>query len=253
MTGLPPTAVMLHDVLADGQDPDDSGFSGAAAAHYKINQQLLEVIADHPMAGATDLTFDDGGVSAVRVIAPVLEEHGLRGTFLVTTSKIGSSGFVDAGDIDRLAQRGHVIGTHSHTHPERMPDLSREDLLREWRTSAVILEQIVGHPITTGSVPNGFADDKVVETAAAAGIRVLYTSVPVVRRRRHAGVELVGRFAVLRSHDRDRVVGLLAGRRAPRIRQQVRWYGLAFPKRLLGPAYPAVHAQIHRALARRSG
>jgi peptidoglycan/xylan/chitin deacetylase (PgdA/CDA1 family) len=243
---------MLHDVLAAGQDPDDSGFPGAAAAHYKIDQGLLEDLAGHPLAGPAALTFDDGGVSAVRVIAPVLEEHGLRGTFLVATSKIGSPGFMDAGDIAQLARRGHVIGTHSHTHPERMPDLSRESLLTEWRTSAEILEQIVGHPVTTGSVPNGFADDTVVETAAAAGIRVLYTSVPVMRRRRHAGVELVGRFAVLRSHDRDRVLGLLAGRRAPRIRQQVRWYGLALPKRLLGPAYPGLHALAHRVLAQRS-
>jgi peptidoglycan/xylan/chitin deacetylase (PgdA/CDA1 family) len=253
MSGRPPFAIMLHDVLADGQDPDESGFPGAAAAHYKIDQKVLEVLARHPLAGSAELTFDDAGVSAVRVIAPILEEHGLRGTFLVPTSKIGSPGFVKAGDVERLAQRGHVIGTHSHTHPERMPDLSYECLLAEWRTSREILEQIVGQPVTTGSVPNGFTDDKVVESAAAAGIRVLYTSVPVARRRRHAGVELVGRFAVLRSHDGDRVAGLLAGRRAPRLRQQVRWYGLALPKRLLGPAYPVLHAQIHRVLARRSG
>ena len=248
MTGLPPIAIMLHDVLADGQDPDDSGFPGAAAAHYKIDQPLLEGLAGHPLAGSADLTFDDGGVSAARVIAPVLEEHGLRGTFLVTTSKIGSPGFLDVGDIERLDRRGHVIGTHSHTHPERMPALSYESVLGEWRTSVEILEQIVGHPVATGSVPNGFADDKVVETAAAAGIRLLYTSVPTARRRRHAGVELVGRFAVLRSHDRERVADLVAGRRAPRVRQQVRWYGLAFPKRILGPAYPALHARIHRVL-----
>jgi peptidoglycan/xylan/chitin deacetylase (PgdA/CDA1 family) len=252
MTGPARIALMLHDVLADGQDPDDSGFPGAAAAHYKIDQQLLEVLAGHPMAGSAELTFDDGGASAVRVIAPVLERHGLRGTFLVTTSKIGAPGFLDTDDIERLALRGHVIGTHSHTHPERMPDLSYESALGEWRTSAEILERIVGHPVTTGSVPNGFADDKVVETAAAAGIRVLYTSVPIARRRRHAGVELVGRFAVLRSYDRDRVAGLLAGHWAPRARQQVRWYGLALPKRILGPAYPALHARIHRMLARES-
>ncbi|GAA0909282.1 polysaccharide deacetylase family protein [Pseudonocardia zijingensis] len=245
-------ALMLHDVLAVGQDPDDSGFPGAAAAHYKIGQRLLDELAAHPMARCAELTFDDGGVNAVRVVAPILERHGLRGTFLVTTSKIGEPGFLDTGDIERLAQHGHLVGSHSHSHPERMPDLPRESALAEWRTSAEILERIVGHPVTIGSVPNGFADDVVVETAAAAGIRVLYTSVPTARRRRHAGVELVGRFAVLRTHDRDRVTALLAGRWAPRARQQVRWYGLAVPKRILGPAYPAVHARIHRVLARGS-
>jgi len=72
MTGPPRIAIMLHDVLADGQDPDDSGFPGAAAAHYKIDQQLLEVIAGHPLAGSLQgcrsLDFNLKGSGAFRAV-----------------------------------------------------------------------------------------------------------------------------------------------------------------------------------------
>src|SRR5438876_831665 len=95
--------LLYHDVVPPGQD-DASGFPGAGAARYKLTAAEF---VDHAAAiaraqagrsltaadllgappGPADLllTFDDGGVSAFTVIADVLERHGWRGHFFITT------------------------------------------------------------------------------------------------------------------------------------------------------------------------
>ena len=71
------------------------------------------------------LTFDDGGASALD-IAGMLERRGWRGHFFVTTSRIGEPGFVGPDAVRELAERGHDVGSHSHTHPTYMGNLDRD-------------------------------------------------------------------------------------------------------------------------------
>ena len=138
------TSLMYHDVV-EGEDPDSSGFPGGAAALYKLPrtafERHLEAIAaagGRPQVAAVEgwdsgqslfLTFDDGGVSASNVIAPLLDKYQWRGHFFMTTNWIGRPGFLSADQLRELARRGHVIGTHSSSHPTRMSDLSR---MRLW-------------------------------------------------------------------------------------------------------------------------
>ena len=120
----PATVVMLHDVLPDGRPLGESGFTGPGPDRYKIRRPLLEAMARRARAAGTILTFDDGGRSALDVVAPVLAEHGLRGEFFVATARLGTAGFLDRRGVEELAAAGHVIGSHSHTHPEVMPALA---------------------------------------------------------------------------------------------------------------------------------
>ena len=66
------------------------------------------------------ITFDDGGVSALQTTADLLEKYGWRGVFFVTTDRIGTPTFLNADHVRELHRRGHVIGSHSCSHPERM-------------------------------------------------------------------------------------------------------------------------------------
>ena len=84
-------ALMYHDIVEPGH-ADDSGFPGAAAAHYKLTtsafeQHLSQLAATRyrfpcvsSLRDASQpcclLTFDDGGVSALRV-AGELASHGI--------------------------------------------------------------------------------------------------------------------------------------------------------------------------------
>ena len=154
------TVVMLHDVLPEGRPLGDSGFTGPGPDRYKIRLPLFEAMARRARAAGTVLTFDDGGRSALDVVAPVLAEHGLRGEFFVATARLGTPGFLDRRGVGELAAAGHVVGSHSHTHPEVMPALSDEQILAEWRTSIAVLEDVTGRPVEYASVPNGFTEPR---------------------------------------------------------------------------------------------
>src|SRR5262245_15239565 len=128
--------LMYHDVVAAGAD-DTSGFPGRDAALYKVTPEQfashLDAIArlnapdlpnlpglPGPRREATPrITFDDGGVSAL-VAADLLEARGRIGYFFITANYIGTRGFVARDDIRALARRGHVVGSHSCSHPLRM-------------------------------------------------------------------------------------------------------------------------------------
>jgi peptidoglycan/xylan/chitin deacetylase (PgdA/CDA1 family) len=249
---LGPTVLMLHDVLPEGRPLDESGFTGPGPDRYKIRQPLFEAIARSARSAGTVLTFDDGGRSALEVVAPALAEHGVRGEFLVATARLGTSGFLDHKGVAELAAAGHVIGSHSHTHPEVMPALSNEQILAEWRTSIAILEDAAGGPVEHASVPNGFVNQCVVAAAQEAGIRTLFTSKPTQRRRTYQTMDVVGRFAVLAVDRPRRAVALASGALLPRLEQQARWNVLSLPKQLLGERYPAVRSRILGVMAGRS-
>jgi peptidoglycan/xylan/chitin deacetylase (PgdA/CDA1 family) len=246
------TVLMLHDVLPDGRQLGESGFTGPGPDRYKIRQPLLEAMAGRARAAGTTLTFDDGGRSALDVVAPVLAEHGLRGEFFIATARLGTPGFLDREGVAELAAAGHVIGSHSHTHPEVMTELSDEEIRAEWRTSIRVLEDAIGQPVEHASVPNGFTNRAVLAAARESGIRTLYTSTPTRRRQSYEAMDVVGRFAVLAVDSPGWAVALASGAVAPRLRQQARWNTLALSKRLLGSRYPAVRSKILGFMAGRS-
>ncbi|MEW5300395.1 MAG: hypothetical protein WDW36_003328 [Sanguina aurantia] len=181
---------MYHDVIAAGES-DASGFPGGAAAHYKLDERAfashLAALAasglqfdavSTPVADATCLlSFDDGGASAV-AIGEALDHHAMRGHFFITTSHIGQRGFVTSQDLRTLHAGGHVVGSHSHTHPAEISRLTAGALDAEWRISVDCLNQHLGAPITVASVPGGFYAMHVAQAAAAVGIRYLFTSEP---------------------------------------------------------------------------
>jgi peptidoglycan/xylan/chitin deacetylase (PgdA/CDA1 family) len=246
------TVLMLHDVLPDECPLGESGFTGPGPDRYKIRKPLFEAMARQARAAGTILTFDDGGRSALDVVAPVLAEHDLRGEFFIATARLGTPGFLDRKGVAELAAAGHVIGSHSHTHPEVMPALSDEEILAEWRTSIAVLQDATGRPVEHASVPNGFTNQAVLAAAREAGIRTLFTSTPTRRKRAYGAVDVVGRFAVLAVDSPRWAVALASGALLPRLKQQARWNALALSKKLLGARYPAVRSKILGSMAGRS-
>jgi peptidoglycan/xylan/chitin deacetylase (PgdA/CDA1 family) len=246
-----------HDVVR-GDAWDASGFPGPAAASYKV---LREDFAAHLRAiGAVVpsratvhdlggrgthempvlLTFDDGGRSAHADIAGLLEESGWRGHFFVPTDYIGRPEFLTAVQIRDLRRRGHVIGSHSCSHPLRMARCGWADLVREWAVSAAVLADILGEPVTVASVPGGELSTQVAEAAAQAGIRLLFTSEPVTRASVVADCSLLGRFTVRSTTPASVAARLAGGRLVPRARQFALWNAKSLLKRWTGPLYPWV-------------
>lgn len=247
-------ALMYHDIVAPG-DSDSSGFPGAAAAHYKLEEQEFSrhlaalagsglhfvPVTDPPRSDQPCclLTFDDGGASAV-AIAAALAEHGMRGHFFITTERIGQPGFVSAADLNALRAAGHVVGTHSHTHPAEISRLDAADLEAEWRQSVDCLSRLLGEPITVASVPGGFYSRRLAQVAAAAGIRYLFTSEPTVRAHRVDSCLVLGRYTLLRGMRPQQALALARGTHGFRQHQWLTWNLKKPLKRFARPLYRLV-------------
>ncbi|MGE0447306.1 MAG: polysaccharide deacetylase family protein, partial [Vicinamibacterales bacterium] len=212
MSGTPRlrlAAFAYHDVA---DDPSTSGLQRPTAVSYKLPVALFRahldaiaasgqpvgqpVTALEPDADASHvvLTFDDGGRSALAV-AEELSRRGWAGHFLIVSDRIGTPGFVAPADLRHLVETGHVVGSHSRTHPDVFSAESEARMREEWRASRARIEDITGAPCVVASVPGGDSSPLVVGTAAEAGNRVLFTSVPVVRPQWAGDCLVVGRMS----------------------------------------------------------
>lgn len=255
---MPPlVATLMYHEVAD--DPSRSGFQRPAALRYGHSRAAFARHLDHiRAAGArprlvtdTDLaqsgrhvmlTFDDGGRSAVDA-AEELEQRGWRGHFFVVTSLIGAATFLQPRDLRRLRQAGHVVGTHSHTHPDIFPDLPPRRMLDEWLVSRRVLEDLLGEPCLTASLPGGDLSPAVLDTAAAAGLHHLFTSEPRLEPARHLGCWVLGRVCIKRAVPVERVANLVRGKGWVRERA-VRELKVALRKTLA----PLYRAYVRRAV-----
>lgn len=217
--------LMYHDVIPDGR-MDLSGFHDLGADNYKIDTGVFrrhaQLIADNFGRVPVILTFDDGGIGALDS-AGILEEFGWKGYFFVVTDRIGSPGFLDESQIRDLRRRGHLIGSHTCSHPGRMALCGPEQLEREWRDSARRLEGILGEPVTMASVPCGDYSSRVASAAVRAGIRTLFTSEPVVSQWKVDGCVVSGRFIVMRGISERRLEALLYGQGLTRFKLYFLW------------------------------
>lgn len=196
---------LYHDV---SDRPETSGFQRRGALPYKhsVGHFMADVeaignqhatalpvsVALEETATALIMTFDDGGVSALD-IAQILTERGWVGHFFVTTGMIGEPGFLTEGGIRGLSSAGHVIGSHSHTHPDIFRDISYDRKLEEWRISKEKLESILGEKVESASVPGGDMDDDTIRAAGEVGLKFLFTSEPNYIPFEKFGVKCIGR------------------------------------------------------------
>ncbi len=251
---------MYHDVVEPAAS-QSSGSSIVGADSYKLDRADFEqhlaairrVLPSQAVTKADEftdwssrtpvfLTFDDGGISAYSCIADLLERQGWRGHFFITTDWLGKPGFVTPAQVRELASRGHVIGSHSCSHPIRMSACTRDQLAQEWDGSVSILADILGRPVTVASVPGGYYSPAVAETAAAAGIRVLFTSEPTGHVRMVSGCHVLGRYTLKRGMSADTAAGFASRRTTTCTRQALEWKLKRFLKQLSAPAYLRIRA-----------
>ena len=231
-------ALLYHDVVRT-DDFDSSGFAGADAAIYKVP---LKKFQDHltAISGVTPgaiFTFDDGGISAYSYIADNLEERGWRGYFFIATNWIGKPGFLNNSQIRELRERGHIIGSHSCSHPSRISRYTLVDIIHEWSRSSAVLSDILGEPVLTASVPGGYYSKKVAGAAALAGLETLFTSEPRTHTDLVEGCLVKGRFMIQRTTSARTAAALARGAVVPQLRQFVWWNAKKVLKAVGGKAW----------------
>jgi peptidoglycan/xylan/chitin deacetylase (PgdA/CDA1 family) len=212
-------ALMYHDVVEG--DPD---IYAVTPERFREQLDAIERAAGAPPAAvgarlgtAWLITFDDGGASALDA-GEELARRSWRGHFFIATDLVGRPGYLDWDGVRAVAGMGHVIGSHSCSHPDRMADCSWEQLLDEWSRSAAVLAGELGGPVTTASVPGGLYSKSVGRAAAAAGYTTLFTSLPSQRPGSIDGCRLVGRYAIRRHTEAAEAAEAATGPPLPRAR-----------------------------------
>lgn len=251
--------LLYHDVTPAGAD-DTSGFAGPAAARYKltpdefaahldrISDNVNAVPARNPLEvlrseKSWSITFDDGGLSNATVIAGELERRGWRGWFFIATDFIDHPTFCSREQLRELHERGHVLGSHSCSHPERISSCNSSQLLDEWSRSCGVLSEITGQVVTTASVPGGFYSTEVAQAAARAGIRLLFTSEPTVHEFIVDDCRVVGRYNIYRGMSAADATQLLTSPMR-RWQQAAFWTAKKAAKTFAGPVYKAVRQRL---------
>lgn len=228
MGQLKVNAMMYHDIVS-ARDNDASGFSGKDSAWYKLSPEMfhahLRAIAkkvrtppivfnelpSQSLSFAWLITFDDGGVGAYMHAADLLERQGWRGHFFVTTNYIGRHAFLTKQEIRELRARGHIIGSHSCSHPSRIVSYCPNEILTEWRDSVALLSDIMGEQVNVASIPGGFYSKEIVRSSFLAGIKVLFTSEPTSRTQIVDGCLVIGRYLINRNTGPSTAAALAAG------------------------------------------
>jgi len=113
---------------------------------------------------ALSFTFDDGTVDHFTQAAPMLEKHGLRGTFYIVINWIGKGNKLTWDQVKSLSERGHEIGNHSMTHGNLVTLSNKGDLVnleKEIVDPIGIIKEKIGVAPVTFAFPLGARNPQV--------------------------------------------------------------------------------------------
>lgn len=236
------TVLMYHDVYK--ASARESGFQTDGANHYKISKAAFEEQIKQICGLSVTLTFDDGGISFYTIIAPILEKYHLTGHFYIATNYIGSEGFMDENQIKDLHKRGHIIGSHSCSHPSDFRAVPFDARKKEWEESVRRLSEIIGEQVKEVSIPNGFLQKDDLQIFEELGITTIYTS-KLGENRQVDGLKILGRIGIDNGMSAQQILSIISGGMAYKkmlFKQKI----LSIVKILLGNQYIKIKAIIRK-------
>jgi peptidoglycan/xylan/chitin deacetylase (PgdA/CDA1 family) len=125
-----------------------------------------------------EITFDDGHMSNHDLAAPLLASRGMTAHFFITVGWTGiRPGYMDWPQLRALNSAGHTIGAHGWSH-KLLTHCTDREMETELMQSRKTLEDKLGAPVTTMSLPGGRANARVLAACADAGYVRVFTSVP---------------------------------------------------------------------------
>lgn len=164
------TGAELYYVTVDQFDAQmkwlkDNGYRPTLIDHSNNQYQPNDII----------ITFDDGEMNNYIDALPVLKKYGFKAYFFIIIKRIGDIGYMGWNELRLMHQEGMIIGSHGLTH-EILTNLLDSQMQEELKASKNNLEVNLNFPIETLSIPRGFCNDKVIETAYNFGYKTVFIS-----------------------------------------------------------------------------
>jgi peptidoglycan/xylan/chitin deacetylase (PgdA/CDA1 family) len=124
------------------------------------------------------VTFDDGHLSNFEYALPILQDRRMKAQFFITVGWTGrKSGYMGWQELQALQAAGQSIGAHGWSH-KLLTHCNERELQTELVDSRKMLEDELGVPITTMSLPGGRYNRRVLASCQEAGYTQIYTSIP---------------------------------------------------------------------------
>jgi peptidoglycan/xylan/chitin deacetylase (PgdA/CDA1 family) len=183
------------------------------------------------------LTFDDGGVSAYNETADLIESYNWCGHFFIVTDFIGLPGYLTKAHVRELRQRGHVIGSHTCSHPYPISRLPLKSQRAEWCDSLDKLTDILGEKVNSGAFPGGDFSVQAAIEASKAGVRYLFTLEPTNNTWMIEDCVLIGRYLMRRNTSPAKAAALASGKMFHRWSRWLTWNAKKVPKHIAGKYY----------------
>jgi Predicted xylanase/chitin deacetylase len=244
-------ALMYHDVYQE--TPHESGLQNAGSQKYKVRlcdfEKQVKAVVNHCREKEIPLsrvlfTFDDGGSSFSKLIAPILDTNGLKGYFFVSTNYLGTNGFMTRDEVVDLHRKGHIIGTHSHTHPVNLSKCDERTIEQEWETSIRCLQEIIQDAVVYASLPGGYISEPIIKQLSSCGIHTVFTSIPTTRQEAIGGMTFIGRYPVTSKTNERKLTNIFFKHSYVRCLKSVKWHILTVIKSLLGDHYLRIRSEI---------
>jgi hypothetical protein len=129
-----------------------------------------------------ELTFDDGHITNFDCALPVLQSRGLVARFFITAGWTGTrAGYMGWPELRSLHASGQRIGAHGWSHT-LLTHCTKKQLDQELGGARSLLEDKLGAPVTTMSLPGGRYNQRVLAACREAGYSRIYTSEPSAER-----------------------------------------------------------------------
>jgi peptidoglycan/xylan/chitin deacetylase (PgdA/CDA1 family) len=126
------------------------------------------------------ITFDDGFRNVYENALPVLQEHGFTATNFFVANQVGGRNEWDIPigiapapcmspeQLREWAALGHEVGAHTLDHVH-LPDVSLDEARRQISQSQVVLQDILGAPVTSFAYPYGHENARMRDMVREAG------------------------------------------------------------------------------------
>ena len=125
-----------------------------------------------------EVTFDDGHESNFTSAFPLLQSNAIQALFFITVGWTDRrSGYMGWQQLRALHDAGQLIGAHGWTHT-LLTHCGQRDLLTELNKAKMVLEDKLGTPITSMSLPGGRYNRRILDACQEAGYTRIFTSIP---------------------------------------------------------------------------